>query len=122
MYSGREKLARGSGELRRVGAHCQTPEQAQRHEQGGLGAEQPTGQRAQEPLTASAAIVIVVRPSRSARIPAAKLLRAPMLMATNAVRLAQAGSWPLARKLAARKIGSQVSMAKSSHMWPRYRG
>ena len=39
----------------------------------------------------------VVRPSRSAITPTARLLRAPMLIATNAVKLAQVGSWPLAR-------------------------
>ena len=75
---------------------------------------------AQVPDSAMAAMVSVVRPSRSASAPAATQPRAPAATTRKAMALEAAGpALPLAARLAARKIGTQVHMAYSSHMCPR---
>jgi hypothetical protein len=73
-----------------------------------------------EPETAMAAMVSVVRPSRSASAPAATQPMAPAATTRNATPLAPAaGTSPEMARLAAMKAGTQVHMAYSSHMWPR---
>ena len=67
-----------------------------------------------------AAIVMVVRPKRSARIPPATQPIPPAAITVNAASAAVAASVvPATLKLAARKSGTHVHIAKSSHMWPR---
>jgi hypothetical protein len=67
-----------------------------------------------------AAMVTVVRPSRSATMPATTQPMPPAATTRKAAKEARAGSVsPDAAKLAARKSGSHVHIAYSSHMWPR---
>ena len=72
------------------------------------------------PETAIAAIVVVVRPTRSATAPATTHPTAPAATTTKAARLASAGSvTPAAARLATKNSGTHVHIANSSHMWPR---
>jgi hypothetical protein len=72
------------------------------------------------PEVASAAIVVVVRPTRSAIAPATADPTPPAATTAKAVREATAASSiPASAKLAIRKIGIHVHIAKSSHMCPK---
>ena len=69
------------------------------------------------PDTAMAAIVTVVRPMRSAKIPATTQPIPPDATTTKAARLAiPTSSTPAAANAARRKSGIHVHIAKSSHM------
>ena len=69
------------------------------------------------PDAAMAAIVVVVRPTRSASSPATMQPMPPLATTANAAELARTGSAaPAVAKLAARKSGIHVHMAYSSHM------
>src|SRR5258708_4432135 len=67
--------------------------------------------RAQIPLTSNEPMVKVVRPKRSASLPASRLPRPPTPMTAKAARLAQVVLRFDSAKLAIRKAGIQAHMA-----------
>ncbi len=109
-------------ELRGIGHDADAPHDAHATRSAGEPPNSTPMTAAQLPDTAIAMIVIVVRPMRSARNPAATQPIAPAATVANAASFAAVGATSpgnVSAKLACRKTPIHAHIAYSSHMCPR---